>query len=169
MENGEVAVLFQVKAINPFVISPPVAIGGNFAQDAQVVAFKSWNFKPTVSWVCVEFVGIHFLFVLFVFCRFKDCRFPCLYLVVPSIVWMHRVAFVIPHALWGKDYLLVGTETREADQAALLHHPQGVVCQLVNCLDRHFVWFGLVGLIPYFTIPHDFGNASSFFIFWGKI
>jgi hypothetical protein len=88
MENGKVAVLFQVKAINPFVISAPVAIGGNFAQDAQVVAFKSWNFKPGVSWICMEFVGIH------------------------------------------------------------------------------FDLFCLVGLIPYFTIPHDFGNASSFFSFF---
>jgi hypothetical protein len=88
MENGKVAVLFQVKTINPFVISPPVAVGGNFAQDAQVVAFKSWNFKPGVSWICMEFVGIH------------------------------------------------------------------------------FDLFCLVGLIPYFTIPHDFGNASSFFFFF---
>jgi hypothetical protein len=31
----------------------------------------------------------------------------------------------------------------------------------------HFDLFCLVGLIPYFTIPHDFGNASSFFYFLG--
>ena len=65
MENGKVAIFLQVKAINSFVISAPVAIGGNFAQNAQVVAFKSWNFKPAVAWICVEFVGFHFDLFLF--------------------------------------------------------------------------------------------------------
>jgi hypothetical protein len=105
----------------------------------------------------MEFVGFHFLFVLFVFCRFKDCRFPCSCLVAP----LSRPLQVLnPFRSYRPQTVLLFYPS------VLLHEGKHFVCHFFTFLSIHFDLICLVGLIPYFTIPHGFWNASSFFSFF---